>query len=577
MKFTLCTLTILAFLSSCNQAQIENRPTIEDGLPTDLVFKAKPKEAAEFAWETFLAINQEMKDGTGTKWENYKEAYDIFLKDGKKPKPWGVADSSTIPPCATSKTTKTLRTTSKVSPIVNETDQAVGGVLIDKNSNLVHYEVYMNKPMFQYVMEKKFFNAMNQAGEQIEFPDGSMELKASWRILDPKTDDISRYHTAKALIFMPRKDSIKIFRDTTIPQSVKDKINTCTEQLVGLVGLHIVYKTPSNPNFVWMTFEQNDNLETPQTIEEGITPSFYDKSKITEKSEMNCRQWDCPKQEMTQVTRENSIPKWVKKANKKYQKKLRKNKDKKVAVWANYELIGVQWARDKSREGNPLLANLANSTMETFNQTASSCVGCHAFARSSNPTVLSDFSWVMSRAQTPEFPALPQTFKKAPKEIGQEVLNYVMYAKPYKKWKSWKNEKWNPFSRAFEGENPHGKTVKIYVNDLALKAYAKNPSMDKLPEGTIVLKENFHTPPDKPVHTGDLVELTIMYKAKRTPESENAEWFWIKTPPYGPVEIASFDNKACISCHMNWTGNGDGMLTFNFGERPVITKLAFGN
>ena len=28
---------------------------------------------------------------------------------------------------------------------------------------------------------------------------------------------------------------------------------------------------------------------------------------------------------------------------------------------------------------------------------------------------------------------------------------------------------------------------------------------------------------------------------------------------------------------MNWKGNGDGMLSFNFGKRPVITKYPYPN
>lgn len=560
MKFTLPSAVILAALLSCSdQPEVEEIQT--DEAISDLALNASPEEAAEFAWETFLSISEEMEDGTGTKWENYKEAYDVFLENAEKPTPWEEPSPKNIPECAT-KASKVLRTTSKVSPVLNETDQAVGGVIIDKNSNLVHYEVYMNKPMFQYILENEFYNALNQAGAKIKFPDGSMELKASWRILDPEVDDVSRYHTAKSIIYMP--DSSKIFKDDAIPQSVKDKINTCEEQLVGLVGLHIVYKTPSNPSFVWMTFEQNDNVESEETLKEGIVPSFFDKDRLGEDSITNCRQWDCPNQEMTQITRQNPIPEWVKKSNKEYQKKLTAEK----SIWANYMLIGVQWARDESRTGDPLLKNLANSTMETFNQTASSCIGCHAFARSSNPTVLSDFSWVMGRATLP-------TYNAYPKATGKDVLSHVMLVDPYKKWGSWPSQKWNPFDRAFEGENPHGKTVRIYVNDLALKAYAENPSMDELPEGSIVLKENFRTPPGKPVHTSDLVELTIMYKAKRTADSEKAEWFWMKTPPYGPADIASFDNYACISCHMNWEGNGDGLLTFNFGERPIITKVPY--
>ncbi|MFK7749441.1 MAG: cytochrome P460 family protein [Kordia sp.] len=553
-------LILFCLLTSCKDAVTSEYAEIPDKLPTDLRSGATTSEAATFAWDTFLAINAPTTDGTGTLWENYKEAYDIFLPNAETPTAWGKPSPGNQTVCDNINSNhKILRTTSKISPLVTETNQAVGGVLIDKNSNLVHYEVYMNKPMFEYVLKNQFYNALKQAGSEIKFPVGSMELKASWRILDSEKDDTSRYYTSKAIVYIPASDSIQ---KDSFPEIVKNNIQYCSEQLVGLVGLHIVYKTPSNPNFVWMTFEQNDNVETATTKKAGITPSFYDPSKAIDSCENNSRQVDCPKQIMTQVTRQNPIPDWVKKANTNYQEKLHAKK----SVWEHYQLIGVQWPTDKTKVGNPILQNLANSSMETFNQTASSCIGCHAFARSSNPTIYSDFSWVMGRAKNP--------IAKLPEPNGADLLKYVMRVNPYKQWETWPDDEWNVFSKATPGENPHGKMIKIYVNDIALNAYKNNPkTMTTLPVGSIVLKENYRTTPPNEPHFSDLVELTIMYKAKD--KNGAVRWFWEKARPFGPVDSASFDQQGCISCHMNWKGNGDGMLSFNFGKRPVITDRPF--
>ena len=561
MKASFCLFVLFCLMTSCD-GKSELEDVVKDGdLPEDLRSGATPKEAVKFAWDTFLAINVLVDDGTGTHWENYKEAYDIFLPNAESPTAWGEPTPANLTVCDTiSGSNKILRITSKTSPLITETDQAVGGVLIDKNSNLVHYEVYMNKPMFQYVLENQFYNAVKQAGSQIDFPVGSMELKASWRILDPERDDIGRYYISKAIVYIPGSTHIK--NDDCIPDVVKSKIEDCSEQLVGLVGLHIVYKTPSNPNFVWMTFEQNDNVETESTKKAGIVPSFYNADKAIGYCEDNSRQCDCPEQTMTQVTRQNPIPDWVKMANKEYQEDLHEQE----SVWEHYKLIGVQWPTDKTRVGSPILQNLANSSMETFNQTASSCIGCHAFARSSNPTIYSDFSWVMGRATNP--------VAKFPEPNGPDVLKYVMRVNPYKKWGTWPDDKWNVFSKATPGENPHGKTIKIYVNDIALKAYENNPTtITTLPVGSIVLKENYRTTPPNVPRFSDLVELTIMYKAKD--KDGTVRWFWQKTPPYGPIDSASFNQQGCISCHMSWKGNGDGMLSFNFGKRPVITERPY--
>ncbi len=51
----------------------------------------------------------------------------------------------------------------------------------------------------------------------------------------------------------------------------------------------------------------------------------------------------------------------------------------------------------------------------------------------------------------------------------------------------------------------------------------------------------------------------------------------MKTPTFGPVEMQSFNNDACVSCHMHWDGNADGMLSYNFGNRPVITEKCYSD
>ena len=554
------------FVCLCLMGCQNDTPAVQPdtGLPVDLKPNSTNREAASFAWQTFLAINTPSPSGNGTQWENYKEAFDIFLPNATQPTPWGEPTQGNQPPCEqASNDYKVLRVTSKISPVINETDQAVGGVLIDRNGNLVHYEVFMNEPMFTYVFDNQLYNAVTQAGHKIEFPVGSMELKAAWRILNPSVDDTSRYHTAQAVVYIP--DSVRVSTADCLPDVVKAKIDNCTTLLVGLVGLHVVYKTPSNPNFTWMTFEQVDNVVSHQIGGKLIPASFRNKEKAIAACPDNSRQCNCPEQEASQVTRQNPIPDWVQSVNKRQRDSLRT----KGSVWANYELIGIQWARDKSRTGDPELVNLANTSMETFNQTASSCIGCHAFARSTNPTDYSDFSWVMGRAQN------PPTGLPAPD--GAALIKYVMRENPYKNWGSWPDTIWNIYSKPGAGENPHGNTTRIFVNDIALNYYHTHqhnlPENPVLPVGSIVMKENYRTIPPNPVQPSDLVELTMMYKAN-TPDGK-ADWFWLKGRPYGPVDVAGFKAEACSSCHTQWQGNGDGMLSFNFGRRPVITAVPY--
>ncbi|MBK8610091.1 MAG: cytochrome P460 family protein [Chitinophagaceae bacterium] len=555
-NFPVWALLLLSFLSGCNMIIPK-----DSQLPADLPRNATPAEAAEFAWQSFLTISQPEKNGNGTQWENYKEAFDIFMPGAAMPSPWGEPTEGGKTPCDSLFTGKVLRTTSKISPLIDEVNQAVGGVLLDRNSNPVFYEVYMNKPMFNYILKNQLYNAVTQAGTHINFPVGSMELKASWRILNPAVDDTSRYHTARAIIYLPNTHNIR--NTDCLPKDVLRKLQICSQELVGLVGLHMVYKAPSHPSFTWMTFEQVDNVDSSKNGSTLIPASFINKDKAMAYCPENSRQCNCPEQESSQITRQNQIPGWVTDANRSKRDSLKKA----GSVWQYYQLIGIQWASDTTRSGNPMLANLANTSMETYNQTSSSCIGCHNFARSTNPTILSDFSWVMGRAYNPVM--------KLPDANGPALLKYIMRESPYKKWGTWPNSKWNTYSGLMKGENPHGNSVRIYVNDIALNYAAadKLPANPQLPVGSIVMKENYRTIQPDPAEAGDLVELTVMYKAND--KDGNAKWFWMKARPYGPVEIAGFDRSACVSCHVNWKGNGDGLLSFNFGKRPVITETPY--
>jgi hypothetical protein len=65
------------------------------------------------------------------------------------------------------------------------------------------------------------------------------------------------------------------------------------------------------------------------------------------------------------------------------------------------------------------------------------------------------------------------------------------------------------------------------VNDIALNTYEETPTkITTLLVGSIVLKENFRTPPPNNPHFIELVELPIMYKAQD--ESGVVRWFWEK-------------------------------------------------
>jgi hypothetical protein len=81
--------------------------------------------------------------------------------------------------------------------------------------------------------------------DQVSLPNGTIEIKAGWRLLNPTEAASGRFKTAVARSY--ENASIPCYNETTF----------------GLVALHIIQKTPTAPYFIYATFEQADNIMTP--------------------------------------------------------------------------------------------------------------------------------------------------------------------------------------------------------------------------------------------------------------------------------------------------------------------------
>ncbi|MFP3941324.1 MAG: cytochrome P460 family protein [Thermoanaerobaculia bacterium] len=98
----------------------------------------------------------------------------------------------------------------------------------------------------------------------------------------------------------------------------------------------------------------------------------------------------------------------------------------------------------------------------------------------------------------------------------------------------------------YEGQRPHGALLRTYANGPA----AANP--DDLPEGSIVVKENY-TP------QRELAAITVMQKSSGY-DPANQDWFWVKYDPDGSVaqengtELAG-KVQSCIGCHASAAGD----------------------
>ena len=250
----------------------------------------------EYSWQALVAINwptdsegnamPNFNDAGIPTWLGWKEAFQVYRKDGGVPSDWGSPRNESglkLPTDALQNTdarmilTSSTPTNPSIFNIADEVDQAFAGELFDQDGNVVVYEVLMNKEEYDYVVDNKLYNingqiAFSDGGKNIaNFPKGNyagdslgaIEIKFAWKVLQD-TDMEERYFTDEGYI---------ISDDTTDPPTL-EKVN------LGMIGMHISQKTPTGKQWVWSTFEHIDVLDQNVVEKDGktivIPPSLTD-------------------------------------------------------------------------------------------------------------------------------------------------------------------------------------------------------------------------------------------------------------------------------------------------------------
>ena len=353
------------------------------------------------AWQTFIALMWPALTDRGRPdigalfgkpthrvWETWKEQIEVYPVDGSAPLPWRVPE--TIPATCQTQPGQPLRhlhRNEKVDDVLDAINQAakadatLPGTLTDQYGKVVRYEIRMNRTVFDYIVQNQLYNGNQQAEvEQIQFPDGAMLIKAAWRELTTATSaqDRQRFMTRKACIC----DG-----------------DACHIADVALVGFHIMHKTASAPQWIWSTFEHKANVRRSH----GLPASFRRPRCQGEYCAPNSQTPTGTPNQVTQVlpmsrslrNLNHRVHRWLKKAD---------------SVLHNYRLMSAQWPLPQSDAEKPTVFHAqprfaANTTMETFTQDTSSCMGCHAMARSMKPDqfVSSDFTFTLNNAHpTPD-------------------------------------------------------------------------------------------------------------------------------------------------------------------------------
>ena len=407
-------------------------------------------------WAAFVALNwpldeqgrprPELAEPGMPQWSTWVETFQIFKPNGADPDLWGSRSrslpfgdriqlpnvdpglSATLPGLG-DRHARHLHGLSAIAPLsaADEVNQAFSFAVFDQAGNPARYESLVNKVEYDFIVGNQLFHADGLASYlaahgkltfpagRFDGPQGAIEIKLAWRILDPAREDFSRYLTLVAYV---AADGL------AGPQ--------WAAVTVGLVGFHIAQKTETSPQWIWSTFEHVDNLAVDRLArvsgahgaEIPLRASFHDADCAW--CPINVPVPPGPDGKLrTQVQRLTPVAKETQALNTRMQAALMAENSK----LAFYEMIGTQWPTDPASPpeagaafpgavvnlsgGKPLPVYLANSVMETFAQVGNrpanaqvrtsstserlvfgngSCMGCHY----ASPY---DFSWIMTKAQ----------------------------------------------------------------------------------------------------------------------------------------------------------------------------------
>lgn len=387
-----------------------------------------------YSWEEFIALNWPASStgrgnpdqpanasaflkaaaGTPTVWGTYKANWELFNQGNARPTPFDSYDVHIPAQCSTGKAgEKRLVMSSKGNTVLNDGVQAFSFPLIDAAHNYIFYEVRYGRDAYDFMRGADadptswLYLAKNMSPpKQRTMPSttanpphvGAIMLKAAWRDMSsvPAADQ-SRYYVVPAEVY-----------DPTTKQ--------CSMKSVGLVGFHIVQKLQSFGEWIWSTFEQVDNLSTPQRP--GLLPACTDTNCSSvhgfanRPPDQTKLEPDPAKRVPVQAARINAIPTTPAGAstvdvNAAFQKALA------GTPWAYYQLVITQWpTSDKGfkppedRGTYPCASGVpfpqegaVNVSLETYFQDpndangagGNSCMRCHYNA------AITDFSWGLNR------------------------------------------------------------------------------------------------------------------------------------------------------------------------------------
>lgn len=270
-------------------------------------------------------------------------------------------------------TTNLTSVSSQLKGILDATSQ----VVTDQNGRFLRFTVHIGPIEYQYIIQNKLWTKAGQdATGDLNFTNGAMEFKAAWKVLGAN-DDSTHFFTQQAIVYND---------DDGNPSPGGNPVT------VGLVGLHVIQKTPRQSHWLWSTFVQADlakGFNNPNCPASQCPPNVQ--TAPTPFVELNSD--GSPRNKPVQVVQQS--PTTAGTLNTTFQGLL------KGTPWAYYQLVSTQW---QGGFGGTKPAQLGNPLMETFVSIIEqnhpySCLGCHNTAQTSPGGKKSDFSFAINAKQ----------------------------------------------------------------------------------------------------------------------------------------------------------------------------------
>ena len=400
----------------------------------------------DFAWRAFIALNwpsaldvskrgvpdrvKTLGDPGPRVWETFKSAAETFpiASDGRRapPAPWASYAGSN--PCGGDNGEKTI---AAVTPFAefNQPSFDVGSPansLVAQNGEYVRYEVRFNELEFATFAMNGWSQgrSLPSVEHPARFPIGSIAVKAAWRPLNFSDTPAARarYYVTRAVI-------------VDVARSLAARHVICSTRDIALVGLHIVIKTHTKPQWIWSTFEHIDNVppagageaREPDAANVGAPYGFFDPSRAAKlwppfgSADTLPISWENPPKltpKPMQIVRRHPIDAALMAINRAYWAAP----GIEATVWDHYMLVAAQWptgadppgpgndgafvpgrpepieaASDSYRSTAAAQENVVNTTMESYLQDApSSCMSCHDAVSNARG---SDFVGMLAGAQ----------------------------------------------------------------------------------------------------------------------------------------------------------------------------------